>query len=515
MKVFWLSLKDDVPARAYWDQRLLEELFESEEHEVVKLIPNCSEAIVIIPGPYQGDVVDDINKELAKVEKVTVIITSDEENKFPIDSLSHNNMRVFANYYNPKYKSDIHWFPIGPANTFPSELKKKDKEWAFIGQVTHEKREDYVKELRNRTDGYLQETKGFAQGLSPEEYYKVLQSAKVVPSPAGNVCPDAFRTYEAIVAGAVPIPTDPEWHEAVFGGVPFPVIDKYEQINGYIDDALAQYPKLNNDVQVWWIHYKKFLKDQILGERKKKVTAIVPCSPIKSHPDTSIIDETIQSINKNLPGIEIIVTFDGVREEQKDRAKAYEEFKRRFLWKCFNDPTYKNVLPLVFNEHSHQVKMAREALRWVRSDVVLYVEQDTPLVTDEKIEWQKCLDFIKDGEANLIRFHFEAHVPEEHRHLMLGQPENGFLKTYQWSQRPHLISVPYFENILEQNFSEDAICFIEDKMHGVVQNDVLTHGMSAWYQHRIWIYHPDGNIKRSYHTDGRAGGEKWDDTQTW
>jgi hypothetical protein len=98
---------------------------------------------------------------------------------------------------------------------------------------------------------------------------------------------------------------------------------------------------------------------------------------------------------------------------------------------------------------------------------------------------------------------------------MIGKVEDGFLKTFQWSQRPHLISTPYFEKILEANFSKDAICFIEDKMHGVIQSDVSKHGLAGWNQHRIYIYHPEGNIKRSYHLDGRAGEAKWDDTQKW
>ena len=34
-------------------------------------------------------------------------------------------------------------------------------------------------------------------------------------------------------------------------------------------------------------------------------------------------------------------------------------------------------------------------------------------------------------------------------------------------------------------------------------------------RNRLAIYHPEGNIKRSYHLDGRRGGPKFDETQVW
>lgn len=525
MNVIWLSAKEGTPARGYWDQRLLEELLKDEKHIVwdytddgyhkYNLYPDIKNPIVIIPCAYQAEYLDEINSFINSYDKCTVIITSDEENNFPIDKLKHPNMRVFANYYNPKYESEITWLPIGPANVFKNPLSYKTKNFTFIGQVTHPAREKYIAELRRRDDGLLIETKGFAQGKSPEDYFTLLAEAKVVPSPAGNISPDAFRTYEAICAGAVPIPTGPKWHDATFGKVPFPVIDNFEQVNGYIDDAVSNYPTLNNKVQAWWLEYKRKIKNMILGGGESPVTVMIPCSPIKSHPSIEIIDHTIKTIRHHLPDAEIIVTFDGVREEQKESINNYEEFKRRFLWECYNNPLYKNILPLIFEEHMHQVKLARAALDYVNSDKVLYIEQDAPLTPDVGIEWQKCFDFIDSGDANVIRFHFEATIPDAHKHLMIGKVEDGFLKTFQWSQRPHLISVPYFERILQTNFSPDAICFIEDKMHGIIQDDVKRHGLAGWNQHRIWIYHPEGNIKRSYHLDGRAGAEKWDGSQKW
>lgn len=515
MKIIWLSVKEGTPARGYWDQRLLEEFFEGQDQiETNWINPEYQEAIVVIPGAYQAPFIDQLNKELNHLKSCTVIITSDEENNFPIDELSHPNMRVFADYYHPKYTSEITWLPIGPANIFPISCQGKIRDFGFAGQVTHPARFNYIDQLRDRTDGLMILTEGFAQGMPPHDYYKFLAQCKVVPSPAGNISPDAFRTYEAICAGAVPIPTNSEWHNKVFGEVPFPVVDDFDQVNGYVDYAIENYPRLNNRVQEWWIQYKRKIKNMLIPNYSD-VTVIIPVSPIKSHPDPSIINETIGTIRQHLPDAEIIVTFDGVREEQEDRREDYEIFKRFFLWQCLNDPKYKNILPLDFETHSHQVKMAREALKYVTTDIILYCEQDTPLTPDLEIEWDKCINFIRSGEANMIRFHFEAFVPDAHKHMIIGDVENGFLRTAQWSQRPHLASKAYYERILTDYFTEDAICFIEDKMHGIVWEQCKINGISGWFQHRIWIYHPEGNIKRSYHTDGRAGEAKWDEKQTW
>jgi hypothetical protein len=84
---------------------------------------------------------------------------------------------------------------------------------------------------------------------------------------------------------------------------------------------------------------------------------------------------------------------------------------------------------------------------------------------------------------------------------MLGV-EEGFLKTIQWSQRPHLSLVSYYKSIVLRNVPEKT--FIEDRFHGYVQDRV-------WEKNKLWIYYPDNgeNIKRSYHLDGRAGTKKF------
>jgi hypothetical protein len=115
---------------------------------------------------------------------------------------------------------------------------------------------------------------------------------------------------------------------------------------------------------------------------------------------------------------------------------------------------------------------------------------------------------IEYGKANTIRFHFEATIPEPHQYLMLGA-EDGFMKTIQWSQRPHLSTVPYYKDTVLKNVPSRT--FIEDTFHSYVQSN-------DWEHNKVWIYYPNNgeNIKRSYHLDGRDGTRKFtSDDDAW
>jgi exopolysaccharide biosynthesis predicted pyruvyltransferase EpsI len=247
---------------------------------------------------------------------------------------------------------------------------------------------------------------------------------------------------------------------------------------------------------------------------KNDVTIIVATSVLPSHPDTKIIDETISTIRSHFPKNEIILQMDGLREERISRKLDYDEYKNRVLWKCLHE--WENVLPIIFDEHYHQTTMMKKTINIINTAAMLYVEGDAPITPDCEIDWQKCLDMLEYEKANTIRFHFEAFIPKEHSHLMFGL-EDGFMKTAQWSQRPHLSTVKYYKDVILP-FSDDKT-FIEDRLHGKIQDDILPYDefdQAGWNQHKLWIYHPEGSIKRSYHLDGREGTQKFTkDDDAW
>lgn len=240
------------------------------------------------------------------------------------------------------------------------------------------------------------------------------------------------------------------------------------------------------------------------------VTVVTPVSPVKSHPDISIITETLESVRFHLPDSEIVLLFDGVRPEQEGRRADYEEATRRTLW--WADKVLGGVCPFVFDGHLHQVGMLRKVIDEIRTPLMLFCEQDTPLETDP-IDWDACINLIQDGEADVVRFSHESEVLAAHSHMSVpGSPE-GFHRTCQWSQRPHLASVAYYRRILASHFSPDACCFIEDVMHSVCHEAYKLDGINGWLQHKLAYFHPEGNIRRSRHIDGRAGEEKYESAQ--
>lgn len=235
------------------------------------------------------------------------------------------------------------------------------------------------------------------------------------------------------------------------------------------------------------------------------ITVLIPTSPTPIHPSTEHFDETLRSVTDRLPQAKIVVMADGIRKEQAHLRSAYNaylgELKR-----------YEVDTMMVAIEHVHQARLTRSVLEdeWtVQTPLILFVEHDCPLVGD--IDFDSCADAIRCGEANLIRFHHEVQIPQEHMYLM---PDKGhaywlsgapLTRTMQWSQRPHLASTEYYRRILTNHFKPDENWFIEDRMHGVVQNE-------PWEHNRLWIYHPQGNIKRSTHLDSRGDEPKWVDS---
>lgn len=535
LNIVYFSANPESPASGYWDQALLADIL---KNPVFKNFPESNGAIVVIPGPYQGKFIKEINAELSKYEWVLLVITSDEEGKFPIEKIVHPNMRAWIQYPKQGRHDKYGKFPLGYTSETRKNLKffeHRDIDVFYSGQKTHERRVlcsegiDHAIE-KYKLIGIKKDSQGFSQGLEPEEYMKYMCRAKVAPSPAGPVSADAFRTYEALEAGATPIGDnislagDHHYWDYLFGSVPFACLNIYEDLPGYIDDQLKRYPTRNIEAQAWWIKKKRDIAYAFISDietmsglhHKEVITAIIPVSPLKSHPSVEVLEATVKSIRENLPEIEIIITFDGVRKEQEHRRNDYNLFIRKALFLC---NTEWNAIPMVFKEHTHQVGMARAALEEVKTEVILYCEQDTPLVTDEYIDWKKLSAAITLADANIIRFHFEADIPAEHKHLMIGEVHLQLLKTIQWSQRPHLASTLFYKHILKTYFSKKANCFIEDKMHSVVQQDYAEMGFRGWDMWKLFIYYPysEGrvNIKRSLNLDGRQGEAKYDDKQVF
>lgn len=529
-----------------WDQNLLNLLLDNKIFDTgFDFEPSETKsngAVFVIPGAHCSGDEKLFEATFNAYDWVLAIKTSDEEDLFDWKSIKHPNIKWWIQ--TPRTDRDYgnaRLFGVGYPEHFNNMQEvpviKTIVELFLSAQDTHERRHQAFSALESMSDKqvFLNKTEGFTQGISKEAYAAYMLRANIAPAPSGVISPDSFRLYEALESHTVPVADDisPNYNSEgywrkVYPDAPFPILKNWEDLPGYTKDIENGGLELSNRITAWWINKKREMATwltedvkELSGLRplfKSDTTVLIPVSPIKSHPSTAILEETIKSVRHNLPDSEIILMFDGVRPEQEGRRADYELFIRNMLWKANHE--YKNILPVIFNVHQHQTGMTRAVLDMIRTPLLLFVEQDTPLVIDEPIEWNVCTqNILVPGNADVIRFHHEGVIPKDHEHMIHGYlPQSTmFLRTSQWSQRPHLSTVAFYRRILDTCFTPESKSFIEDKMHGVCDEAYRRDGLLGWQNYRVVIYAPQDftNIKRSYHTDGRAGEAKYDDTQVF
>ncbi len=520
MKIKWISFNENTPAHGMWDQAFLGDILESiKKYKSDRLV-------VVIPGAGNKDKYDEINEYIAQFEKVLIIITSDEESLFDTDNIIHNDIIIYSQYPTDEKSHNVNfWLPIGYTPHIRPNLRKiglpnKTLEWSFSGQITHTTREELYRQLSYLDGGMLLGTEGFTQGVSPEVYAKMLADSKVVPSPAGAVKPEAFRTYEALEAGAIPIPQGLDYHNKLFKNYILMFVKDWENIGGQIKVHADSYPNLHNHVLSWWIQEKRTIRNRFIQDLKLKVnpvTVLMSTSPVVTNPSTEVIEIVIDTIRKQLPDAEILIMCDGVRPEQSYLQDNYDEFLRKLLWKA--NLEWENITPIVYKDHLHQLEMTKQTLDKVNTELVLFVEHDMPFY-DRPIDWKNTIKLVQSDKIKVMRYHFEAVIPEPHYYLMLDQEpitidKVSLIRTAQWSQRPHLLKVETYRELLSKWTTANANCMIEDAIHGHIVDDVLEH--DNWDKYRIAIYAPDlpTGFCFAYHIDGRQGEDKFEDKQVF
>ncbi len=240
------------------------------------------------------------------------------------------------------------------------------------------------------------------------------------------------------------------------------------------------------------------------------ITIVIPTSPILSHPSSSLIEMTIQSIRKHLPDCPMMIQADGVRPEQEKFRDQYTAYLLR-LDESINAGKFGNCKMWRFPEYRHQAAMLKETIGLISTPLLYYQEHDLPLLP-EYVDWQGFVRAIMGGSVNKIRVYYWSNILPEHQHLMLdkepifieGVP---LIRTLQWSQHCHVASKTFYEKILS-NFSPDCRTMIEDKAYSIVL-------ALPSEETRMAIYAPAPYLKRIWHSDGRERQPKYEETFTF
>jgi hypothetical protein len=235
---------------------------------------------------------------------------------------------------------------------------------------------------------------------------------------------------------------------------------------------------------------------------KEQISVLISSSPIRGHPSTAIIDETLRSIRYHLPDSPILIMADGVRPEQEHYAERYLEYISNLVGRVIFKMDNVKLVP--FLEFTHQANMAMKTLEMVNTPLILFVEQDTPLM-DRQIDWKMLKEAITSGATNHIRLHYDEQIHQDHQHMMCGRLTPYLIKCVQFHNRPYLTNTDWFRELLAANFTENSRTWIEDKVYGPIS-------CAPWADYRLTIYDPEGtgrNMKRSADLNGRGGDIKY------
>lgn len=286
--VVWKSYhKPEVIGRGYWDQGLLEDIFEQGDYnhyEDVSEVTDGEGAIFIINGRTHTEDAEKINADIAKLRWVLFIDTGDEEAVFPWRDIKHPIMRVWIMLPRMNLHNDTSFkLPNGYRPETHDVLKEvgyqeKTQDWFFAGQVNHARREQCVEQLRELPNGKLVETDGFGKEVMPyREYLENMAKSKIVLCPSGIESPDNFRLYEALEAGCLPIvdafaTNNQDWGfwRYLFGNdIPFPIIGYWDALPKLLPELLRGYPENANKCFAWWQSKKREIKYKLIDDVKE------------------------------------------------------------------------------------------------------------------------------------------------------------------------------------------------------------------------------------------------------
>ena len=241
-----------------------------------------------------------------------------------------------------------------------------------------------------------------------------------------------------------------------------------------------------------------------------KITCLIPTSPIKSHPSTRIIQETIESIRCQLPTVPIGIMVDGIRPEQESSyGSRYSDYRANLDALCgnFSDLT---VISADRGQHLHQIGMLRQVLPWVTRPLILFVEHDIKFL-NAPIPWEGIVGALLDGDVNLVRFLLRYAIHPDHHRLIKGNIEPRgvqLTKTVQFSANTHIATRDLYVKILSR-YSPKARCFLESQIDAICQRE-------PWDEWKLSIFTPpEVSQQRLYHLDGRAGEHHFGETQVY
>lgn len=270
-------------SRGNWDSGLLCSIFEKNlgmfnQINELEFPEDINRAIVIVTGKPDPQ---ELYGHLSKLAMGLVILTSEEDAYFDWRTAIPQHLETWTQYYSPITKEGIkERMLLGAPNRIskykfdPTQPKKYL--WSFVGQVQNPFRQACVEQLeKDKAKGFLQIVEYFGgegkNGMDYQEYLNIMCQSKYVICPAGSMCVDSFRLYEAILCGAVPItdrraPRDPKnfnYWNAVLPGHEVVYVDDWSEFLKVME-VLERYTIPASVRNRWYFRYVDELEKKLL-----------------------------------------------------------------------------------------------------------------------------------------------------------------------------------------------------------------------------------------------------------
>jgi hypothetical protein len=229
---------------------------------------DIEDAVVVVHGGRERGRLDKLNMDIEDLKSVLLIFLGDEEADFPAEFVEHSNKICWVQEPLPGRHdfADRYILDGYTPHTRKNIVKcEKDLDFVFAGQMTHERRWACRNALQTIDwGGVIVESKGYCQGVSIEEYYRLLCRAKIVPCPSGPMSPDSARVCESLECGCVPIlddlsPTRKEpgfWSMVLGPDHPFFVVTDWGVLPSVIREVKADWDRQILRCLAWWEAYK-------------------------------------------------------------------------------------------------------------------------------------------------------------------------------------------------------------------------------------------------------------------
>lgn len=246
-----------------------------------------------------------------------------------------------------------------------------------------------------------------------------------------------------------------------------------------------------------------FLQSESL---KDKLTVITTTSPIRSHPDTEML-EICQKSLFDMPGIQEcpkIIVFDGIHKRMMFLKDSYEEYKTNVQNLTETDPYFRNTQLVFCKEHVHLTGAIKEAMKHVKTPFVFLHQHDFKI--RRKVD---TFGIIRSMEENPGLKHvmlprrfissswgFNYYVDEN----IEGPCYVPLTRTFGWSDNDHFSPKSYYEEFIFPKVTkpwpmEWVLNPLEKKL---TMEDPKNHDLFGTY-----IYGKIGDGRYIVHLDGK------------